>query len=175
MSALKIEKTEAKPEFDIFYFAELNGTTRIEHSLMESLEKYWNEWLPHLNVYTLKQPEEGKGTDFLLLYLDEAVENAVEDIWQDTPTEGLAHHNLAITLVMAAARSLLPELEEGKCAPLPKPGEAALEAFEALGLTWNQEGTVNRQYAVFTPFPYSGGCDVCYLEETCPKSQTRKQ
>lgn len=175
MSALKIVEAEAKPEFNIFFFAELNGSSRIEHSLMESLEKYWNEWLPHLKAYKLQQPEGGKGTDFLLLYLEKEVEDAVEEIWQSTPTEGLAHHNLAITLVMSAAQSLLPELEEGKCAPLPKPGEAALEAFESLGLTWNQEGTVNRQYAVFTPFPYSGGCEVCYLEETCPKSQTRKQ
>ncbi|WP_320170321.1 hypothetical protein [Maridesulfovibrio sp.] len=174
MCALKVVEMQAQPEFNIFYFAELNGTTRIEHSLMESLEKYWNEWLPSLKVYKLQQPEGGKGTDFLLMYLEKEVEDAVEEIWQATPTEGLAHHNLAITMVMSAAQSLIPELEEGKCAPLPKPGEAALAAFESLGLTWNAEGTVNRQYAVFTPFPYSGGCEVCYLEDTCPKSRTKK-
>ncbi|NDV24581.1 hypothetical protein [Desulfovibrio sp. JC022] len=174
MSAFKIVEAKPNPDFNIFYFAELNGSTRIEHSLMESLEKYWNEWLPHLKAYTLKQPEGGKGTDFLLLFLEKEVEDAVEEIWQETPTEGLAHHNLAITMVMSAAQSLIPQLEEGKCAPLPKPGEEVLKAFESLDLTWNAEGTVNRQYAVFTPFPYSGGCEVCYLEDTCPKSQTRQ-
>ncbi|CCO25166.1 hypothetical protein [Maridesulfovibrio hydrothermalis] len=174
MSTLKITEAKPTPEFNIFYFAELNGSSRIEHSLMESLEKHWAEWKPFLKAYKLEQPEGGKGTDFLLLFLDKEVEDAVEEIWQATPTEGLAHHNLAITLIMSAAQSLLPELEEGKCAPLPKPGEAALEAFKTLNLTWNEEGTVNRQYAVFTPFPYSGGCEVCYLEENCPKSQLRK-
>lgn len=174
MCALEIKEVKATPEFNIWYFAELNGSTRIEHSLMESLEKYWNEWVPYLKTYELKAEEGSKGGSFLLLFLEKEVEDQVEEIWQDTPTEGLAHHNLAITLIMSAAQSLLPELEEGKCAPLPKPGEAALEAFEKLGLTWNQEGTVNRQYAVFTPYPYSGGCEVCYLEETCPKSRTRQ-
>ncbi|SME87745.1 hypothetical protein [Desulfovibrio gilichinskyi] len=174
MSALKVSEVTATPEFNIFYFAELNGSTRIEQSLMESLEKYWNQWLPHLKAYKLEKPAGGKGTDFLLLYLEKEVEDAVEEIWQETPTEGLAHHNLAITLIMSAAQSLLPELEEGKCAPLPKPGEAVLDTFKSLGLEWNQEGTVNRQYAVFTPHPYSGGCEVCYLEEHCPKSKLRK-
>jgi 4-amino-4-deoxy-L-arabinose transferase-like glycosyltransferase len=42
--------------------------------------------------------------------------------------------------------------------------------FATLGLTWNPEGTVNRQYAVFTLYPYSGGCDICYLQESCPKA-----
>ena len=105
MSAFKIVEAKPQPEFNIFYFAELHGSTRIEHYLMESLEKYWNEWEPHLKAYTLKQPEGSKGTDFLLLYLDKEVEDAVEDIWQETPTEGLAHHNLAITLVMPAAQA----------------------------------------------------------------------
>ncbi|MBI9112870.1 hypothetical protein [Maridesulfovibrio ferrireducens] len=174
MNTLKISEIKATPEFNIFYFAELNGSTRVEQSLMVSLEEHWNKWLPFLKAYRLEKPKNGKGTDFLLLFLDKDVEDAVEEIWQETPTEGLAHHNLAITLIMSAAQSLLPELEEGKCAPLPKPGEAALAAFKSLGLEWNQEGTVSRQYAVFTPYPYSGGCEVCYLEENCPKSKLRK-
>jgi hypothetical protein len=66
MSAFKIVEAKQQPEFNIFYFAELHGSTRIEHYLMESLEKYWNEWEPHLKAYTLKQPEGSKGTDFLL-------------------------------------------------------------------------------------------------------------
>jgi hypothetical protein len=67
----------------------------------------------------------------------------------------------------------VPELQTGKCAPLPRPGEGILAAFEELGLTWNEEGSVNRKYAVLTPYPYTGGCEVCHLSATCPKSTAR--
>ena len=89
MSAFKIVEAKPNPDFNIFYFAELHGTTRFEHSLMESLEKYWNEWLPYLKAYTLKQPEGAKGTDFLLLYLDKEVEDSLRKSGRKPPPRAL--------------------------------------------------------------------------------------
>ena len=64
---------------------------------------------------------------------------------------------------MQTAAGFIPEVAQGGCAPLPRPSKDIRRAFEKLGLEWNEEGTVNRQYAVFTPMPYAGGCKVCHV------------
>ena len=95
----------------------------------------------------------------------------MEEAWQTSQADGMFFHNLAITLVMSAAQSLIPEMEDGACAPLPRPGEEVLEFFKARGLEWNQSiNAINRQYAVYTPMPYRGGCELCMQSDSCPNS-----
>jgi len=173
MSKYEITPLTPMPEFDMMYFMEVAGETRVDQDVMEEFETFWDKWASeNLKAYELTNTEgEGK---FLLLYLDEEAENAIEGIWQDSPTHGLLFHAMGITMVMSAAQGFVPELSDGKCAPLPRPGEGVLNAFEELGLTWNDEGTVNRKYAVLTPYPYTGGCEVCYLSSSCPKSTARQ-
>lgn len=173
MPKYDINPLTPQPEFDMMYFMEIAGETRLEHDVMEDFEEFWDKWAANnLKAYELSNPEgEGK---FLLIFLDKDVDDTIEGIWQDSPTHGLLFHALAITMVMSSAQGFVPELLDGKCAPLPRPGEGILGAFEELGLTWNDEGTVNRKYAVLTPYPYTGGCEVCYMSETCPKSTVRK-
>ena len=76
-------------------------------------------------------------------------------------------------LVMSAAQSVMPELIGG-CVPLPTPGREARKKFKKLGLEWDDKGAMNRTYAVFTPYPYRGGCEVCHSCDTCPSSQARE-
>jgi hypothetical protein len=174
MSKYTITPLTPQPEFDIIYFMEIAGETRIDHELMDEFEPFWDKWAKEsIKAYKLENPE-GEGS-FLLIYLDQSVDDTIEGIWQDSPTHGLLFHALAITMVMSAVQGFVPELSDGNCAPLPRPGEGVLGAFEELDLTWNQEGTINRKYAVLTPYPYSGGCEVCYLSSNCPKSTTRSQ
>lgn len=168
MPPMDIQEIPANPEFDMFFYCEVAGENRIDRDTLEEIEERWERWSGHLHAFRLTNPQ--GGAQYLLLFMDKAVEDEIEGIWQDSPTSGLALHNLAISMVMSAAHGFIPELQEGRCAPLPKPGQAALDAFATLGLTWNPEGTVNRQYAVFTLYPYSGGCDICYLQESCPKA-----
>ncbi len=174
MDKMILEEIKAVPEFDMWYYCEVAGESRLDHDLLEELEPRWNKWQKHMKAYSLKSPKPGGGS-FLLLYLESEIESEIEGIWQDSPTLGLAFHHLAITMVMSAAQSLIPELLETQCAPLPKPGQAVQEAFRELGLEWNMEGTINRQFAVFTPYPYAGGCEICFLSDTCPKSKVKKQ
>jgi len=172
MAAYEITPLSPMPEFDIMYFMEIAGETRVDHEAMEEFEPFWDKWAANnLKAYKLTNPD-AEGS-FLLIFLDQEAEDTIEGIWQDSPTHGLLFHALAITMVMSAAQGFVPELSDGNCAPLPRPGEGVLGAFSELGLTWNQEGTVNRKYAVLTPYPYAGGCEVCYLSASCPKSTAR--
>ncbi len=174
MAKYDINPLTPQPEFDMVYYMEIAGETSVTQSDMDEFEPFWDKWaVNNLKAYELVNPEgEGK---FLLIYLDEEVDDTIEGIWQDSPTHGLLFHALAITMVMSSAQGFVPELHDGQCAPLPRPGEGVLGAFEELGLTWNKEGTVNRKYAVLTPYPYSGGCEICYMSETCPKSTVKQQ
>jgi len=174
MPQYAINALQPQPEFDIMYFMEIAGENRIDQEAMSEFGPYWDKWArENLKAYELENLE--GDSKFLLIYLDKTAESDIDGIWQDSPTRGLLFHALAITMVMSSAQGFIPELMDGKCAPLPLPGDGVLAAFEELGLSWNQEGTVNRKYAVLTPYPYTGGCEVCYLSESCPKSTVRPQ
>ncbi len=174
MAKFEINPLTPKPEFDIIYYMEIAGESRIEQDIMDEFEPFWDKWTKNnLKAYEIVNPDgEGK---FVLIYLDQEVDDNIEGIWQDSPTHGLLFHALAITMVMSTAQGFVPELNAGQCAPLPRPGDRMLDVFKELGLTWNQEGTVNRKYAVLTPYPYNGGCEVCYMSDNCPKSTVKSQ
>jgi len=168
---IQVDAIEAHPEFDLFTYCELSGETRIEHDLLEELEPRFDGWAEKfLRAYKIIDPAAPKGGGHLLIWLEEPVEDEIEGIWQDSPSAGMAFHNLAIHMVMTTAQSVVPELADKGCAPLPKPTAGILKAFEQLGLVWNKEGTVNRQFAVFTRMPYSEGCAICMLRPKCPNA-----
>ncbi len=171
--AFDIKEIQPEPEFDLWLYAEIAGETRFADALMHALEESWNRWKDHLKAVRLVR-KQGKG-DFLVVWLEEPVEAEVEAKWDESPTDGLSLHNLAVTMVMGAARAAIPELEENKCAPMPKPTGSIQDAFEALGMEWNSDGTIDRKYAVFTFMPYKGGCEICFLEEDCPSSKMEKK
>lgn len=171
--AFDIENIAPEPEFDLWLYAEIAGETRFSDDLMKALEAAWNRWKEHLKAVILRR-RQGRG-DYLVVWLEEPVETEVEALWDESPSEGLSMHNLAVAMVMSAARSAIPELEENKCAPMPKPTGSVQDAFEALGMGWNADATIDRKYAVFTNMPYKGGCEICYLEENCPSSKMQKK
>jgi len=164
--ALVATPIAVQPEFDLFTYCEISGETRIENDLLEEIEPRFDGWQQHLKAYRLSA---GGGTDpgYVVLWLEKPVEDEIEGIWQDSPSAGMAFHNLAIHMVMSAVQNLVPELADKGCAPLPKPGKDVLAAFKKLGLTWNKEGTVSRQFAVFTNMPVLAGCGACMLKAKC--------
>ncbi len=162
------EKLDITPGFDMLHYMEIAGLPRLEQEQAALLAAQAEDWAGALRAYRF---DLGRRKGFALLYLDESVENDVEAAWQRSPSEGFSLHNLAIALVMGAAGQVVPEVADGGCAPLPRPDRDMLRQFKTLGLEWSPAGTVNRQYAVFTPMPYIGGCTVCMLRDSCPKSQ----
>lgn len=172
--ALQLTPVEAHPEFDLYYYLEVSGDNRLEQETLSRLEEAWNRWTAHVQAFELKGGEGGKkAKSYWLAFLDKPVEEEVDKVWNDSPTDGLALQNLAVVMVMSAAASAVPELAEGGCAPLPEPTIDLVQALKQAGLNFSDEGTVNRKYAVLTPKPYQGGCDICYLQEKCPKSQVK--
>ena len=171
--AFDIKELPPEPEFDLWLYAEIAGETRFSDDLMRSLEEAWNRWRDHLKAVVLTR-KQGQGS-YLVVWLEEPVETEIDALWEKSPSDGLSMHNLAVTMVMGAARTAIPELELNKCAPMPKPTGSIQDAFEALGMEWNADATVNRKYAVFTNMPYKGGCEVCFLEEDCPSSKMQKK
>jgi len=163
-----IETIEARPEFDFFTYCEISGETRIDNDLLEELEPRFDDWADN-HLQARKLTEDGRG--YVIIWLDKAVEDEIEGVWQDSQSAGMAFHNLAIHMVMSAAQGLVPELAERGCAPLPAPSRAMQKAFGTLGLDWNKEGTVSRQFAVFTHFPAVPGCAACMLRAKCPSAE----
>ncbi len=168
---MKIKSTPIKveAEFDIWLYAEISQEKRLQQELLSKLEPKWDKWINQLKGYELKNVE-GAGS-WLLLYLDKAAEEEIDAIWEESPSDGLSFHALAITMVMSAAKLQIPELEQHQCAPLPNPVAPIQDAFEELGLEWATETTISRKYAVFTHMPYKGGCAICSMEEECPTKQ----
>jgi hypothetical protein len=162
------EKLDITPGFDMLHYMEIAGLPRLEQEEAARSPNAPEGWAGALRAYRF---DLGRRKGYVLLYLDESVENDVEAAWQRSPSEGFSLHNLAIALVMGAAGQVVPEVADGGCAPLPRPDRDMLRQFKTLGLEWNPAGTVNRQYAVFTPMPYAGGCAVCMLRDSCPKSR----
>ena len=170
MSKLQVKPVQPNPSFDFMYYMEICGESRIEGDLLDRLEECWNDWKDRLHAFKLIPSTSKDDEGFLLVWLSEGVEEAVEQGWSEGEKTGMFFHNLAITLVMSAAQSLVPELLES-CTPLPRPGEEVQEFFEQMDLEWNPHmGALNRQFAVYTPMPFRGNCEVCMQSHTCPKS-----
>lgn len=174
---MKIEKIKADPPFDLMFYMSVSGSKRLEQKLLEGLESKWKKWKGLLRAYRLTPdvpPAGAQPTDgYLLAWLDKDVEDEIERIYQNDPIDGMPFHNLAICVVMGVARTLVHQVGEGACAPLPEPDEEMLAAFKSLGLEWNPAGRVDRQFAVLTPLPYRDGCPICYMKNSCPNSTVR--
>ena len=68
--------------------------------------------------------------------------------------------------------NLLPEVEEAGCAPAPRPTDELADAREDEGVPYTVAGEpgLARRFAVVTPYPFKGGCEICALMKDCPKA-----
>lgn len=169
MSETSITERRIQPYFDMEAFMNMSRETRLGGAVLERLVKLWGEWLPELKVY-----EVGTGKiSYLAIWLPESVEEAVDEAWGKSPSDGFLVNNLAQFLCMAAVQELLPQVEDGGCAPSPRPTSALREALAGLGLPYKSEESslLSRRYAVVTHFPFRGGCEICHMQSRCPKGQ----
>jgi hypothetical protein len=154
-------------DFDLELFMSICQETRIGGSMMDALSDAWERWLPHAAA-RLIETESG---NFLLVWLGEAVEEDVDDRWEEAPSEAFMYNALAQVMCMGIVHALIPEVEEVGCAPAPKPTDVLADALEAENVPYAVMGEpgLARRFAVMTPHPFRGGCEICVLRKECPK------
>ncbi|MDL2307924.1 hypothetical protein LJC48_07925 [Desulfovibrio sp. OttesenSCG-928-C06] len=172
MSQFSTEVLKVAPYMDIELLLENSQESRIEGGLMDRLAESWADWMPHLHARRIAI---GKDS-YLAVWLDKEIEDKIDDIWEDAPSEAYMFNSLAQTMCMCAIYDLLPEVAEAGCAPAPRPTLDLKLALEAEGLRHEDEENpalaLCRRYAVATYYPFRGGCDICDLSKECPKLQS---
>lgn len=171
MSETTITEHQLQPYFDIEEFMGLSQEKRLGGAVLERLLGQWEAWFPLLKAYQVASGS----SSWLAVWLPAEVENAVDEAWAQSPSEGFLVNTLAQYLCMSAVQELLPQVQAGGCAPSPKPTPELRTALEELGLPYKSTDSslLRRRYAVLTYYPFKGGCEVCHMRPICPKGQGR--
>ena len=155
--------------FDMELFLHNARETRIQGQELELLLTRWADWLPSLHIQKLPEP------GVLAVWLDESVEKAVDDAWKESPSRSFMLNALAQTMCMCAVHEAIPEIEDAGCAPSPLFSVSLGNALNRAGLPCAPDSlTVARRYAVITPYPFKGGCEICALQGNCPQQKSDK-
>lgn len=169
MAAYNTEELQVTPYLDMELFLTNSQENRVDGKVMDDLLGKWESWMPHLRARRIN----AGGDSYLAVWLDEHVEDEVDDVWDDAPSEAFLYNALAQTLCMSAVHDLLPDVAEAGCAPAPRPTVELKTALEGESLRDEDEDSpelaLNRRYAVATYYPFRGGCDICHLKDMCPK------
>ena len=88
--AIITEKLDLVPEFDMELFMITSQENRVGGEQMERLEGLWETWLSHRNAVTFTVD----GTGYLLVWLDEAVEETVDEAWDSSPSDAYLYNVL---------------------------------------------------------------------------------
>ncbi len=168
MNDYTIEIVESNPYFDLELVMRNSQETRIGGNTLERFATLWEEWSKKICV---RKVDTGK-IKYLVVWLPEEVEEAIDTAWAESPTQAYLDNSLAQTLCMGAVHEVLPEVEDAGCAPAPRPTDTLRAALNEAGIPYKDDGPVlSRRFAVVTHFPFKGGCEICHLQDNCPKGQ----
>lgn len=155
------------PYFDLEDFLYFAHESKISSDLLKSLLDKWEEWSKKLKSEQIKH----NTGSWLVLWLPEEVEKNIDDVWDKSPGEGLLFNSLANYLCMTAIQEIMPQILDGGCAPAPHFTRPLREELTKLGLMDinAKSDNLNRRFAILTNYPFKGGCEICSLQEECPK------
>ena len=165
----RTENIQVIPGFDLEEFMNLSHETRLSSEALEHFGDLWNSWLPRLQAQQIKSGQ----NSWLAIWLPEEVENEVDEAWAQSPGEGYLINALAQYMCMSAVYELLPQIADRGCAPAPKPHQDLKSALSGIGLGQSDRDdlSISRRYAIVTYYPFRGGCEICSLQENCPKNR----
>jgi len=168
MADFTVKDLPVEPAFDLELLMTVSQETRIGGGMMDALSDAWDRWLPHVKARLIETEKD----NFLLAWLGEAVEEDVDEKWEETPSEAFMYNALAQVLCMGIVHALMPEVEEMGCAPAPWPSDVLADVLEAENVPYAVMGEpgLARRFAVVTPYPFRGGCEICALLKECPKA-----
>lgn len=169
-ASYRLVRLDPRPVFDSAALIRTTQTGPLAPADLAALERLWPATLAALHAWRIDAGTQGA---WMLLWLDQALEQAVERRFALAPAQGFLEHALAVHCVMAAAATLAPELAAHGCAPVPEGHPAITAAVHELGLSWPEHDTLCRRYALLTGLPFSGGCAGCALAERCPRLKTK--
>jgi hypothetical protein len=165
MKIMSIAELDIQPDFDFSTFLFLAQVDEVGPQEMLAVLDVWERWLPMLKIYRL-----GERKGHVLIHLEQGVEEEVDRIWAESPSEGFKHEAIAQTMIMGTLKALMPELGEKECAPVPEPTKPLRRTVEKVGLELQESGALNRKYATITPYPHRYGCERCHLKDSCIKN-----
>ena len=160
-----VETIDAVPYFNIETFMILSQNRRVDQQTVDLVDEYWDKWKSLINARSIRMGNAG----YLLVWLDESVEETVNKLWETSPSQAFTLNSLAQAICMAVMQDLVPEAAADGCAPVPKPNASLKKALREIGVPWEDESTLSRQFAMMTNYPYRGGCNICFLKDDCPK------
>lgn len=165
MAETEIKTHKIRPEFDLEEFMNFSRETRLASDALRQLLVFWEEWSDLLEVAEIRNGS----NSWLAIWLPEEIEQKVDEIWSKSPGEGFLINSLAQYMCMSAANTIMPETAGMGCAPSPRPDLALDSALDSFGL--GQMGpALARRYAILTYYPFKGGCEICGLQEECPRN-----
>jgi hypothetical protein len=166
MKLLSCTKLETSSFFDLETYLALSGQKGIDSESARQVERTWQEILPQLKAYRL-----GERRGYLLFYLDQGFEAEVDRLWKESPSDSYRLQGIGQALLMTNVGEILPEAGMAGCAPVPKPNKVLRRSLEEIGLSFSNQGTLSVKYGIITVWPYRGGCETCFLRDSCPKYQ----
>ena len=162
-----LEAVSVTPYFDMELVIQMNHSNTLDGKTFGKLADTWETWIDKLHVDRIAI----RKNQYLLVWLEESVEEDVNKAWDDSPNDGFALTGLAQAMLMEVIRELVPEVAADGCAPAPKPFPALIAAMRDAGVDWADDTTLSRQFAMITHYPYKGGCAACYLSKSCPNAK----
>lgn len=161
-------ETFPQPYFDLEFFLNTLGEARLSGNDMDECLALWDQWSASLFRRVVDDAERR----YFAVWLGAPVENTVDAAWEQAPSRGFRLNVLAQTLCMCAVHEQIPEVEEAGCAPVPYPSAGLVRALSDAGLPARSGAglELGRRYAVVTRHPFGGGCEVCALLASCPRS-----
>jgi len=161
-----LKTLDIEPCFDLEMFLSVSQEKRVGGELLERIAGLWEEWKPHAHAASF----ECEGQGYLLVWLGDAVDEAVDSTWDTRPSEAFLLNALAQVMCMSLVYSVVPKVEMAGCAAAPNPSPALGEILAGAGVPYSNGGpTLSRHFAVLTYNPFKGGCEVCSLQKNCPK------
>lgn len=166
---MELSPLVSRPDFDLEQFMIFCGEKRLAGDDAERLGESWSSWLPLLEVWSIKNDA---GLSCIAIWLPECVEQWVDALWRDRPSAGYRLNSLAQYMCMAAVLDFVPQIEALGCAPTPRPDAVMQAALGQIGFLPGASGHASRRrYALLTPYPFRGGCEICHLLADCPRGQ----
>jgi hypothetical protein len=158
---------EIHPYFDLELIMSVSRETRLGGAVTGRLMQLWEQWIPEVHALRVT----AGSAAYLAVWLNAKVEEDVDQAWEQSPSDAYFYNTLAQVLCMSTVHGVLPEIQDAGCAPAPHVSDELRAALNDEGLPYTASGTLARRYAVVTPYPFQGGCEICSLQHACPKAQ----